>query len=145
MELTTVILAGLATLTMAQAVLLWRATRAVARLATIDTRIEKFGDALTLLTDTTESAFRAVAAEVSRQPAVAPKRAAAVSAARTRRIARAVKGGASVQQVAASEQVSEGEVRLRVHVAEDGRKPRVKTATRARKAREGRRAAVRLD
>ena len=146
---------GVVVAALAQTVLVWRATRAVARLTAIEARVEKFGDALTLLTDTTESAFRAVATEMTRQPAVVAKTAPAVSAARTRRITRAVTRGATIHQIAAAEEVAEGEVRLRLQMANDesirrtpkaaGRKKKSVTAKHVATKREGVHGTVRLD
>jgi hypothetical protein len=147
----------------AQTVMVWRATRAMSRLTAIEARVERFGDALSLLTDTTESAFRAVAVEMARTPGRAERIAPAVSAARTRRIARAATEGASVEQIAAAEDVAEGEVRLRLQMANDqpafigkpAAVPGRKAARQGKKAtttvakitskREGVRGAVRLD
>ncbi|HEY8534936.1 MAG TPA: hypothetical protein VIL25_00750, partial [Vicinamibacterales bacterium] len=112
-------MAGLAALAIAQGVLLLRATRALTRVTTIETRLDKLNDALTLLTDTTESAFRAVAAEVTRLPAPSPAARRAASAARTRRVARAAQKGKSIAEIAAAEEMAEGEVRLRLHLAKD--------------------------
>jgi hypothetical protein len=119
MDIVTGVVMGIGVAAGVQTVLVWRATRAAARLASIEARVEKFGDALTLLTDTTESAFRAVATEMTRRPAAAVKAAPAVSAARTRRITRAATRGATIQQIAAAEEVAEGEVRLRLQMAND--------------------------
>jgi hypothetical protein len=129
MDMLTVGAIGVGAAALVQTWLVWRATRNIARLAAIEARVDKFGDALTLLTDTTESAFRAVATEMSREP-VRPAAAGAVSAARTRRIARAAGKGASVAQIAAAEDVAEGEVRLRLQLANEKapRRSRSKTA-----------------
>jgi len=119
MDIVTGLVAGIGVAAVVQTVLVWRAMRAVGRLAAIETRVEKFGDALTLLTDTTESAFRAVASEMTRKPALSTRTAPAVSAARTRRITRAATRGSTTQQIAAAEQVAEGEVLLRLQMAND--------------------------
>jgi hypothetical protein len=154
MDIVTGVVLGIGVAAAVQTVLVWRATRAVSRLGAIEARVEKFGEALTLLTDTTESAFRAVASEMTRQPVVAGKVAPAVSAARTRRITRAATRGASVQQIAAAEEVAEGEVRLRLQMANDQAIRRAPKAAAGKKAvasknttskRGGVRGAVRLD
>ena len=133
MDIVTGVVVGIGVAAAVQTVLVWRATRAVARLASIEARVEKFGDALTLLTDTTESAFRAVATEMTRRPAVAVKAAPAVSAARTRRITRAVSPRRHIQQIAAAEEVAEGEVRLRLQMANDQKvRPEPKTVVTKR-------------
>lgn len=132
---TTTWMVGLAAaaLVLAQGALLLRATRALTRVAALESRLDKMSDALALLTDTTESAFRAVAAEMTRVPAPKPAVARAASAARTRRVARAAQKGKSVAEIAAAEEMAEGEVRLRLHVAHDGktRQPARKTAKKA--------------
>jgi hypothetical protein len=170
MDLLTGLVAGIGVAAGVQTLMVWRATRAMNRLAAIEARVERFGDALTLLTDTTESAFRAVAAEMARTPDRAERIAPAVSAARTRRIARAATRGASVEQIAAAEEVAEGEVRLRLQMVNDqpaflgkpsatSRKPARRTPAEGGKSgkkataaiakvaskREGARGAVRLD
>lgn len=120
---TTTWIAGVAVaaLVLVQGALLLRATRALTRVATLESRLDKMNDALTLLTDTTESAFRAVAAEMTRVTAPPPAVTRAASAARTRRVARAAQKGKSVAEIAAAEEMAEGEVRLRLHVAHDGK------------------------
>ena len=155
MDIVTGVVAGMGVAAVVQTVLVWRAMRAVGRLAAIEMRVEKFGDALTLLTDTTESAFRAVATEMTRQPVAMVKAAPAASAARTRRITRAKARGATIQQIAAAEQVAEGEVRLRVQMANNQsarRQPKaavrantVVTPKQLTSKREGVRGTVRLD
>ena len=146
---------GLGAAALAQTFFVWRATRNLARLTAIEARVEKLGDAIALLADTTESAFRAVATEMTRQ-APRPATKAAVSAARTRRITRAATKGATIQQIAAAEEVAEGEVRLRLQLAGDNApaapravaasKPTTpkKPRTNGRK-REAARGAMRLD
>ncbi len=167
MDLLTGLVAGIGAAAGVQTLMVWRATRAMTRLSAIEARVERFGDALTLLTDTTESAFRAVAAEMARTPGKAERIAPAVSAARTRRIARAATRGASVEQIAAAEDVAEGEVRLRLQMANDqpafiakpaparrsgaesakknNGKKATKTIAKIASKREGVRGAVRLD
>lgn len=154
MDILTGGLLGLGAAAIVQTWLVWRATRSLARVASLEARLEKFGDAIALLTDTTESAFRAVATEMTR-PAPRPATKASASAARTRRISRAATRGATVQQIAAAEDVAEGEVRLRLQVAHDTRPPAPtaaatttlapkKARTNGRK-REAARGALRLD
>jgi hypothetical protein len=144
------VLAALSAMVMAQTVLLWKAQRALARLHAIEARVDKFGDAIVLLTDTTESAFRAVATEMTRPPAAATRTATvcAVSNARTRRVARAAARGTSVEQIAAAEEVAESEVRLRLHMAKGIGAAKTWSKTGARKPRTtagANRGTVRLD
>ena len=59
----------LVALVTAQVWLLWRLTRVLASSARVEERVGLFAEALSLLTETTESGFRAVADELSRRPA----------------------------------------------------------------------------
>lgn len=98
----------------AQVWLLWRLTRVLGSAASVEQRLGHFGEALSLLTETTESGFRAVADELGRRrddiPSFLQSRAA------TSRVAAAARRGRSVTEIAAAEEVSEGEVRLRLHL-----------------------------
>lgn len=118
------ILAGLAlAIAAAWSVLLWRATRALRAQAALEERVTRLTEALALLTDTTETGFRALSdqiaaleiapAKTSRKPAAAAPRPTT-----TGRVVRAARRGRSASEIAASEDVSEGEVRLRLHLAE---------------------------
>ena len=71
---------------------------------------------ISLLTDTTEGGLRDVALEMSRvsSPAAKPRTRAATA----RRLSGAVKRGRTVREIAANEQLSEGEVRLRLQLNE---------------------------
>jgi len=122
------VLAGLGVITVLQAALLWRCARALGRLRPLETRLAQVGDAVALLTDTTESAFRAVATEISQRPATPARR----TAAQTARVARAAKKGQSIPEIAVVEKMAEGEVRLRLHMAND---TPVAAATKARRPR----------
>jgi hypothetical protein len=104
---------------------LWRTGRAAARGGR---RIEQLTSALELLTDTTESGLVNVAAELTRVGArpIAPT---ATRRATTKRIAAAVRQGRSLADVAATEGLSESEVRLHLGLEDAGR-PAAK-ATRA--------------
>jgi hypothetical protein len=87
------------------------------RLGRFDKRLAHLTDALSLLTETAEVGFRANAEEIGRLGERAPaKRTASKSA--TGRVLRAVRRGRSLQEIAADEQMSEGEVRLRLHLAD---------------------------
>ena len=101
--------------------ILWRLLGAVGVVQRMDEKLAHFGDALTLLTETAEGGFRAVASELDRAglqaatPAgvkkpVLPKPTSA-------RMTAAAKRGRSVEEIASTEQVSEGEVRLRLSMA----------------------------
>ena len=103
----------------AQAVVLWRIGRTVFALQTFDTRLARQAAALALLTDAVERSFGAVALEIERFSAKPPRRSAATQRAATRRVRRAVKAGRTPEQIAVAERASEGEIRLRLALAED--------------------------
>lgn len=84
-------------------------------LSRLEGRLSRFGEALALLTDTTQSGLATIAGELERtgqRPAPAASRAAT-----SKRIVTAVRRGRTVQQVAADEQVSESEIRLHLGLA----------------------------
>lgn len=88
--------------------------RQQARIETLEGRVANLLAGLSLLTDTTEGGLRDVTAEVARLsggPLASRPRTRATTA---RRINGAARRGASIQQIAAAEQISEGEVRLRL-------------------------------
>jgi hypothetical protein len=106
----------LGSLLLIQAWLLWRLTRVVASAARVEEKVTHLADALSLLTETTESGFRAVAGELGRRhdaaPVAVPRPAPSMA-----RLKAAVRRGRSVSEIAAAESMSEGEVRLRMHLA----------------------------
>ena len=87
------------------------------RLGRFDQRLAHLTDALSLLTETAEAGFRTNAAELGRL-GERPTGGRAVSMTATDRVLRAERLGQSLQQIAADEQMSEGEVRLRLHLAD---------------------------
>jgi len=80
-----------------------------------EARVERFNDALALLTEATESGFRSTAAELQRVAAV--QRHSEGPFELQRRLERAAELGGSVPQIAGQEGISEGEVQLRLHMA----------------------------
>jgi len=96
----------------------------------LDDRIAHLLAGVSLLTDTTEGALRDVASEINRMAATAsaeiprPRPRATTQ----RRIAGEARRGRTVQDIAASEQISEGEVRLRLQL-EKAHKERVNHAS----------------
>ena len=121
---------GLGLVALVQTLLLWRASRALGRLHAVESRVEKFGDALTLLTDTTESAFRVVASEINRTPG--SRVVSRASVARTAKVARAARRGTTVTEIAAAEEMAEGEVRLRLHLANEKAAPKQAKVAKAK-------------
>ena len=81
------------------------------RVERLDERLTHLHAGLSLLTNTTEDGLRGVALEVARLAGTAETKPVAMAAAR-QRIAAAAVHGRSVQDIAATEQVSEGEVLL---------------------------------
>jgi hypothetical protein len=142
----TLIALGIAVTTafIVQGWILWRLLGAVSVVQRLDDKLSHFGDALTLLTETTEGGFRAVASELDRTVAQTSKAgggAAHLGAKKvvlprptSARMTAAVKRGRSVEEIAATEQVSEGEVRLRLHLAKQAAQAKA-TATRTRRGR----------
>jgi hypothetical protein len=103
-----------ATMLLLQAVLAWRLFATQRALDRVQARLTNHGEALSLLTDTSENGFGAIARELDRlaTPDVKPARRAS-----TRRVATQARKGRSVTDIAAAERVSEGEVRLRLTLA----------------------------
>ena len=108
--------AALTLLSAAQAWLLWRLSRMVAATARLEDKVGHLGDALSILTETSEAGFKAIADELTRQSVPA----APASRAKTpiSRLKAAARRGTSIADIAAAEHMSEGEVRLRLHLAE---------------------------
>jgi hypothetical protein len=96
--------------------LVWVHVQTQAAIERLDDRVAHLLAGVSLLTDTTEGALRDVAAEISRLAAVTGQERPKSRAATQRRVASAARRGRSVQDIAASEQVSEGEVRLRLQL-----------------------------
>lgn len=106
---------------LAETLLLWRVARALTALDGFEDRLAHFGGALTLLTETTEAGFRSLAIELARTGKVGG---AGASRGVTRRVVRASRQGRSPLEIAAREQMSEGEVRLRLHLGDEIARPR---------------------
>ena len=83
------------------------------RIDALEGRVANLLAGLSLLTDTTETGLRDVAAEVARLTGTAA-RPKARSRTAHRRITGAARRGESIQAIAAAEQISEGEVTLRL-------------------------------
>ena len=107
--------AALTVLSAVQAWLLFRLSRMVAASARLEEKVGHLGDALSILTETSEVGFKAIADELSRR-SVAPANAARPKTPIARMRA-AARRGTSIADIAAAEHMSEGEVRLRLHLA----------------------------
>jgi hypothetical protein len=96
--------------------IVWVHVQMQAAIDRVDDRMAHLLAGVSLLTDTTEGALRDVAAEITRLAAVRDAKRPGARAATQRRVAGAARRGRTVQDIAASEQVSEGEVRLRLQL-----------------------------
>jgi hypothetical protein len=115
----TLMAAGALIAAAAAALIVWRSTRqTAATLAALESRVTQLTAGIALLTDTTEVGLRDVATEIGRlaAPSVTAPVRPRPRAVTQRRIAGAAKRGRSVQEIAALEDVSEGEVRLRLNI-----------------------------
>ena len=95
----------------------------------LEDRIAHLSAGISLLTDTTETGLRDVAMEIGRLAAVKKAPASKSRPTTQRRVARAVKKGRSVRDVAAAEGVSEGEIRLHLQM-DKSRKERAHATVR---------------
>ena len=115
----TFLAAGALVAAAAAALMVWRSTRQTTEtLAALENRITQLTAGVALLTDTAEVGLRDVATEIGRlaAPTVTAPARPRPRAVTQRRIAGAAKRGRSVQEIAALEDVSEGEVRLRLNI-----------------------------
>ena len=127
MELYLVIAVGvLAVMQIAAGYLIVQQQRVVDR---FDDRIAHLTAGISLLTDTTEGALRDMAQEINRIGTLAVDR-PKPRAATQRRMANLARRGQSVHEIAASERVSEGEVMLRLQLAESAPRTRVHDSAR---------------
>ncbi len=109
--------------------LVWMHVQQQAALERLDDRVAHLLAGVSLLTDTTEGALRDVATEITRLAAAGSAVPARPRAVTQKRIAGAVRRGRTNQDVAADEQMSEGEVRLRLQL-ESARKERAHASLR---------------
>jgi hypothetical protein len=98
------------------AAVIWSHVQQQSAIDRLDDRVAHLMAGISLLTDTTEGALRDVAIEIGRLAAVTEGATPRAGAAGTRRIAGAAKRGHSVRDIAASEAMSEGEVRLHLQL-----------------------------
>jgi DNA-binding NarL/FixJ family response regulator len=109
--------------------LVWMHVQQQAAIERLDDRVAHLLAGISLLTDTTEGALRDVATEITRLAANAEATRLRPRALTQKRIAGAVRRGRTVQDIAAEEQISEGEVRLRMQL-ENARKERAHASVR---------------
>ena len=99
---------------------LWRVLDRLGVLRRFEERLSSLTHTLALLTDITEGCFQAVVSQLQQDQS--QKAAATVGrVARQRRMVGAARRGRSVPDIAADEEVAESEVRLRLHLAKQGR------------------------
>ena len=113
---------------------LWRVRRMLAVATDIQDRVNTLTNSVALLTDTTESCFRAVSMQmqflqsassgrsVARRPPAAPEPPVETTSSRKakqRRVVGAARRGDAVAAIAAREDLAETEVALRLHVGRD--------------------------
>ena len=100
-------LAAVSVLQMAMLVAIWARGRRASR---TEARLSHFAEALALLTDTMEAGLSNVALELESARKRAPRQ--STRAATAKRIATAVKRGDSIEDIVATEAISESEIRL---------------------------------
>lgn len=108
-------LAALVAVAAVQALLIVRLSKALQGVGRFAERLAHLAAALELLTDTTEVGLANVAAELERTSTARPPR--PTRGATARRIASAVRRGHTIEDVAAHEALSQGEVRLHLQLA----------------------------
>jgi hypothetical protein len=107
---------ALAVVVAAQALVLVRVSQALHTVGRFGERLAHLTAALELLTDTTESGLLSVSAELSRS-ATERRPARSSRGATSRRISTAAQRGHSIEEIAARESLSHGEVRLHLQLA----------------------------
>jgi hypothetical protein len=112
---------------------LWRVRRLLTVVTVIQDRVNTLTNSVALLTDTTESCFRAISmqmqflqsagrAATTRRPTATPEAPAETTnsrKAKQRRVVGAARRGEAVTAIAAREDLAETEVALRLHVGRD--------------------------
>ena len=94
--------------------LVWHTLATRRTVVALESRLARQADALALLTETSESGFAAIAQEMARIGSASAKVQRAPS---VRRMTTAAQRGRSLTEIAAAEQMSEGEVHLRLQLA----------------------------
>ena len=113
----TYLLTALTIASTVEAIVLWRLTRRIPAAERLDRRLGHFAHAMALLTDTTEAGLANVAIELEQAGRRRASRATTRQAA-SKRIVSAARRGRSLEEIAAEEAVSEGEIRLHLDMAE---------------------------
>lgn len=105
------VIGTVAVLSVVNILLVWRVAARLGALGRLEERVSTLTHTIALLTDTTETCFNVVAAQL--EPAAAA-RSAKPRAARQRRVVGAASTGRTVSEIAADEEVAESEVALRL-------------------------------
>jgi hypothetical protein len=125
-------IAALVLVALVETGVLWWVGRGLRRLDHVEARLGRLTEAVSLLAETTESGFRANAVELGRL-GESPAASRQTSRAKTSRVSRSARRGRSVSDIAAGEEMSEGEVRLRLHLADTTPSARVPAGREARR------------
>jgi hypothetical protein len=117
-------------------ILLWKALGLLRSLAGLEDRVARLTEALALLADTTETGFRSMTEQlvpVTIAAAPSARKTEQPTRTTTSRVVRASKQGQTATEIAAAEQVSEGEVRLRLNLAQAAARSAMAAALPTRK------------
>ena len=118
----TYVVAAMGVVMLVQSWCLWRVLDRLGVLERFEDRLASLSHTLMLLTDTTETCFQVIATQLEKEQTerVVPSPG---RVGRQRRIVAAARRGRSVGEIAAQEEVAEGEARLRLHLADPGESP----------------------
>lgn len=133
-EVPTALVALASVLLVVQMAWLWRISRLARTLERYEQRLSQMSEAMGLLTEATESGFRAVASEVER--IAESGRVRPVAPVSVARLSAAARRGRSHAEIAAAEGISEGEVALRLHLGTPARDRAHDGRRRSRKGQE---------
>ena len=111
------LLGAVVVIAVAQGATVWYMRRQQQAFDRVESRVAHLTAAISLLTDTTEGALRDLL-QRAEPPSARPAKPARQSAATARRVNGAARRGRSVQDIAAAERISEGEVRLRLQLSQ---------------------------
>jgi hypothetical protein len=95
--------------------------RQQATIERLEDRLAHLTAGVALLTDTTEGGLRDIAVEIGRMAGMSSAPKPRSRAATQRRVSSASRRGRSVQEIAAAEQVSEGEINLHLQLQQAGK------------------------
>jgi hypothetical protein len=113
-------LIGLAVLVAIEGLVIVHLSRSVRKVSKVADRVANLGAALALLTDTTEAGLASVAVELERVGTLKRPATTATRRATSKRITTAARNGRTLEEIAASEALSESEVRLHLQLANQG-------------------------